>query len=130
MQNQKSNCSSSVGSQLHTCLKSSCGALLPLLELGNSSSLLRPCLSGFPSFSLQIAYLLLEALMYIYACLLCFCLLCFPSPYKEEYQLALILILAGLKAGIWAGFPPPSFTFWLTFFYPGIKSFPGCNSSW
>lgn len=124
MQNQKSNFSSSVRSQLHTCLKSSCGAFLPLLELGNSSSLLRPCLSGFPSFSLPIAYLLLGSTN-VYARLLCF-----PSPYKEEYQLTLILILAGLKAGIWAGFFLPNFTFWLTFFYPGIKSFPGCNSSW
>lgn len=79
-------------------LKSCCGAFLPLPELGNSSSFLRPCLSGFPNFSLKIAYVLLRStneyagLFYI------------ASLYKEEYQLTLILILVGLKAGIWVEF--------------------------
>lgn len=49
------------------------------------------------------------------------------SLYKEEYQLTLILILVALKAGIWVGFSAPNFAFWLTFFYPGIKNFPGYN---
>lgn len=82
-------------------LESSCGAFL--LESGNSSSVLRPCISGFPSFSLQSGYFLLRSTN-IYALLFYF-----PSPNKEEYQLTLMLILAGLKAGIWVGFFSPQF---------------------
>lgn len=44
----------------------------------------------------------------------------FPSLQRE---------ISMLKSKNMGGVFPPNFTFWLTFFYPGIKNFPGCSSA-
>lgn len=107
-------------------LKSSCGAFPPLLELANSRSLLRPCISGFPSFSLQMACYW-EALTYIICRLVLFSL---SLQRGVSTDIDIDTDTGCLKSRNMGGVFPPSFTFWLTFFCPDIKSFPGCNSSW
>lgn len=57
-------------------------------------------------------------------------LVVFSLSLQRGISIGIDIDIGWLKSRNTGGVSPPSFTFWLTFFYPGIKSFPGCNSSW